>query len=73
MLSPTLLIDGIYKSMEGSKASNYVQLLGIERFRYWYGRDVAIAWDDRIGIRQDDRKTDFHQQDDQSQKRNRTR
>src|SRR6476620_5583231 len=26
MISPTFLIDGIYKSMEGPKASNYVQL-----------------------------------------------
>ncbi|MDI1255002.1 MAG: hypothetical protein PSV16_02795 [Flavobacterium sp.] len=34
MISPTFLIDGIYKSMEGPKSSNYVQL----------SEDSSILW-----------------------------
>lgn len=34
MLSPTFLIDGIYKSMEGPKASNYIQL----------SQDSSLVW-----------------------------
>lgn len=47
MLSPTLLIDGIYKSMEGPKASNYVQL----------SPDSSLIWITGFEVKAVDAKT----------------
>lgn len=47
MLSPTLLIDGIYKSMEGPKASNFVQL----------SPDPALLWITGFNVKAVDAKT----------------
>lgn len=47
MLSPTLLIDGIYKSMEGPKATNYVQL----------SQDAALVWITGFEVKAVDAKT----------------
>lgn len=40
MLSPTLLIDGIYKSMEGPKSSRYIQLSNSDELLWITGFDV---------------------------------
>ncbi|MPT35328.1 MAG: hypothetical protein E2604_09625, partial [Flavobacterium sp.] len=40
MLSPTFLIDGIYKSMEGPKASRYIQLNQTEKLLWIKGFEV---------------------------------
>lgn len=47
MVSPAFLIDGIYKSMEGPKASNYVQL----------SQDSALVWLTGFHVRAMDAKT----------------
>ncbi|SCY63419.1 hypothetical protein [Flavobacterium caeni] len=47
MISPTFLIDGIYKSMEGPKASNYVQL----------SKDSSLLWITGFHVRALDAKT----------------
>ncbi|WP_290839071.1 hypothetical protein [Flavobacterium sp.] len=47
MLSPTLLIDGIYKSMEGPKATNYVQL----------SSDSSLVWITGFEVKAVDAKT----------------
>jgi len=43
MLSPTFLIDGIYKSMEGPKASNFVQLSSDTTLIWITGFDVKAV------------------------------
>ncbi|WP_313804475.1 hypothetical protein [Flavobacterium sp.] len=40
MVSPTFLIDGIYKSMEGPKASRYIQLENSDKLLWITGFDV---------------------------------
>jgi hypothetical protein len=47
MISPAFLVDGIYKSMEGPKASNYVQL----------SRDSTVLWLTGFHVRAIDAKT----------------
>lgn len=47
MISPDFLIDGIYKSMEGPKASNYVQL----------SQDSTLLWITGFHVRALDAKT----------------
>jgi len=47
MVSPTLLIDGIYKSMEGPKASNYVQL----------SADSSLVWITNFDVKALDAET----------------
>lgn len=47
MISPAFLIDGIYKSMEGPKASNYVQL----------SQDSTLLWITGFHVRALDSKT----------------
>lgn len=47
MISPAFLIDGIYKSMEGPKASNYVQL----------SQDSTLLWITDFHVRALDSKT----------------
>lgn len=47
MISPAFLIDGIYKSMEGPKASNYVQL----------SQDSTLLWITGFHVRALDAKT----------------
>lgn len=47
MISPAFLIDGIYKSMEGPKASNYVQL----------SQDSTLLWLTGFHVRALDAKT----------------
>jgi hypothetical protein len=47
MISPAFLIDGIYKSMEGPKASNYVQL----------SKDSTVLWLTGFHVRAIDAKT----------------
>ncbi|MBD3582711.1 hypothetical protein [Flavobacterium selenitireducens] len=54
MLSPTLLIDGIYKSMEGPKASNYVQL----------SPDSSLIWITGFEVKAVDAKTRERLSDD---------
>nr|WP_294935743.1 hypothetical protein [uncultured Flavobacterium sp.] len=43
MLSPTFLIDGIYKSMEGPKASRYIQLDASEELLWITGFNVKAV------------------------------
>jgi len=40
MLSPTLLVDGIYKSMEGPKSSRYIQLSNTDELLWITGFDI---------------------------------
>jgi hypothetical protein len=47
MISPTFLIDGIYKSMEGPKSSNYVQL----------SKDSTLLWLTSFHVKALDSKT----------------
>ncbi|MGK4567280.1 hypothetical protein [Flavobacterium sp. 3HN19-14] len=47
MVSPTFLIDGIYKSMEGPKSSNYVQL----------SKDSTLLWMTGFNVEALDAKT----------------
>lgn len=43
MLSPTFLIDGIYKSMEGPKSTRYIQLSNREELLWITGFDVKAV------------------------------
>ena len=43
MLSPTFLIDGIYKSMEGPKSSRYIQLNQTDELLWITGFDVKAV------------------------------
>ena len=43
MLSPTFLIDGIYKSMEGPKSSRYIQLNQSEELLWITGFDIKAV------------------------------
>lgn len=54
MISPAFLIDGIYKSMEGPKASNYVQL----------SQDSTLLWITGFHVRALDSKTKKRLSDD---------
>ncbi len=54
MISPAFLIDGIYKSMEGPKASNYVQL----------SQDSSLLWITGFHVRALDSKTKKRLSDD---------
>jgi hypothetical protein len=49
MQSPTFLIDGIYKSMEGPKASRYIQLDSTQKLLWMTGFEVK-AFDNQTNI-----------------------